>query len=295
MIPYIIDIKRHSLEDGPGIRSTVFFKGCPLSCVFCHNPESQKQQQELILSENECVGCLNCINDCPCDAITFSNRILVNENICNHCGLCADACPGNGIRLSGKQYSPKKLTEILLRDKSYYFKSAGGVTFSGGECFLYPEYLKDISEILKRNNIHIAAQTSGHFDIQRCISLIRTIDILYYDIKIIDNDKHLIYTGISNHRILENFDFIMKEFSTKVIPGFPLIPGVTDTQQNIMDIIALFKKKRVKQFYVHPFNPSGVDKKKIQNVPDKQQLLHFMNAEDEQRIIADIKKLAHEV
>ena len=162
-LPLIVDIKRHSLEDGPGIRSVVFFKGCSLRCIFCHNPETQDPQAEIAFSEQKCIGCGKCADSCPEGAINISSQKRIDRNKCVRCGNCTRVCPGNALRLVGCYYSVEALTEILLRDLTFYHHSGGGVTLSGGECTIYPNYLKSLLRRLKSNNIHVVLETSGYF------------------------------------------------------------------------------------------------------------------------------------
>jgi pyruvate formate lyase activating enzyme len=162
--PLIVDIKRHSLEDGPGIRSVVFFKGCPLHCRFCQNPETQESTLELSFDKARCIGCLACVSRCDHQAIRLvDGRPSLNRDQCRPCDLCSAVCPSGALTLIGRTYSIHTLAEILLRDEPYYRHSQGGVTFSGGECALYPEYVGGLAQQLKNHSIHLAVPTSGFF------------------------------------------------------------------------------------------------------------------------------------
>ena len=140
--PLVVDIKRHSLEDGPGIRTVVFFKGCPLNCIFCQSPETVDPEVEIAFSQRECIRCGSCAEICPEDAIDFELPERIRRDRCLRCGKCAHVCPGKGLRKIGSYYSVDTLAEILLRDHRYYYYSGGGITLSGGECTLYPDYLE---------------------------------------------------------------------------------------------------------------------------------------------------------
>jgi pyruvate formate lyase activating enzyme len=163
-LPLIVDIKRHSLEDGPGIRSVVFFKGCPLRCIFCQNPEAQAPEVEIAFSARECIHCGKCADACPQGAIDLENPGHTHREMCIRCGSCVNACPGKGLRLIGAYYPVEVLTELLLRDLPFYRHSGGGVTLSGGEPTLYPDYLEPLLKRLKARGIHLTLETSGYFD-----------------------------------------------------------------------------------------------------------------------------------
>ncbi len=260
-LPLIVDIKRHSLEDGPGIRSVVFFKGCSLRCIFCHNPETQDPQAEIAFSEQKCIGCGKCADSCPEGAINISSQKRIDRNKCVRCGNCTRVCPGNALRLVGCYYSVEALTEILLRDLTFYHHSGGGVTLSGGECTIYPNYLKSLLRRLKSNNIHVVLETSGYFvyDVFRQ-KVLPYIDIIYYDIKIANPTAHNRHTGRSNRRIFENFQRLLREEKIDVLPRIPFIPGVTSTRENLLAIVDFLCEAGAHRVCLLPYNPLGTDK-----------------------------------
>ena len=233
-LPLVTDIKRHSFEDGPGIRSVVFFKGCLLHCIFCHNPETQNPRMEIAFSTRECIRCGNCEQACPEGAIDLDFPDRIDRGKCNSCGKCAEDCPGKGLRSIGKYYSIETLTEILLRDLSFYRHSGGGVTLSGGECTLYPDYLCSLLNCLKEKQIHIVLETSGYFDYQIFRTYILPyLDLIYYDIKFADPEVHRKYTGKGNHTIIGNLKRLLEEPGIEVQPRVPLVPGITATGENL--------------------------------------------------------------
>ena len=177
--PFIFDIARGSFVDGPGIRTTVFFKGCPLRCVWCHNPESYSFHPEISWSGTNCKLCNQCAKFCPSNAILNVKNHTIDIEKCSACGLCADNCNYNAIRKVGKYYNPDQLVEILLRDKEYYETSGGGVTFSGGEPFMHLQYLEKVCSRLKEHQINIALQTCGYFNYHQFKNTLQPyIDIL---------------------------------------------------------------------------------------------------------------------
>ena len=259
-LPLIADIKRHSLEDGPGIRSVVFFKGCPMRCVFCHNPEMQNPEIEIAFLVDKCMGCGNCAGVCPDEAIDMGFQERIHRDRCTRCGLCADACPGNALRSIGSPYATGELTDILLRDRPFYRHSGGGVTLSGGECTMFPGYLGVLLKSLKANEIHVTLETSGYFDIEIAERMILPyIDLVYYDIKFVDSQMHFKYTGKTNHRILQNFCRLVEQKNIEVQPRVPLVPGITDTRENLTSIVDFLWEAGARNLSLRPYNPMGID------------------------------------
>ncbi len=259
--PLVVDIKRESLEDGPGIRSVVFFKGCPLRCVFCHNPETHDKSLEIAFHSRNCIGCGSCVIACPRGAIAldFPGRILRDR--CDRCGRCADACPAMALRRVGIHYPVEELTDLLLRDRPFYRHSEGGVTLSGGECTMFPFYLRSLLRRLKAEDIHIVLETGGYFDFATFRSMILPyLDLIYFDVKFADPRAHEQYCGRSNRRILDNFHLLMLESPDSVHPRIPLIPGITATRENISAIAAFLRNEGAAQCSLLRYNPLGLDK-----------------------------------
>lgn len=258
--PLIIDIKRNSLEDGPGIRSVVFFKGCPLRCVFCHNPETQEAGAEIAFSPKDCIRCGSCKDVCPAGAIDLESPEHIIRDKCNRCGECAKACPGNGLRAVGVYYEIEELVQILLQDISFYRHSNGGVTLSGGECTMYPDYLEALLKQLKANNIHTAIETAGYFDYEAFSKkILPYIDLIFYDIKIADADSHAELIGRSNERIINNLQRLIKEKGVEVHPRIPIVPGITATHENLSFIAGLLYKIGADKVSLLPYNPMGME------------------------------------
>lgn len=215
---YIFDIKEFSIFDGPGIRQTVFFKGCPLRCNWCHNPEGLSTQPQIMISPNACKHCGKCTDICE-----------HNDN-CIVCGKCVEYCPENARRIVGTKYTSDKLIEKINKDAAYYAKCGGGVTFSGGEPLLQYDFLFEVLE--KLENIHKTIETSAYVDEKVFNKALNLFDYIIMDIKLMDDDAHQKYTGVSNKKILNNARALMKSNKPFVI-RVPLIPGVNDTKDNI--------------------------------------------------------------
>ncbi len=228
----IFDIKRYSIHDGPGLRTTVFFKGCPLRCLWCHNPESQKSAKEIMYHLEECILCLTCKNVCSNSAIEVeNNRIKIDTNSCNLCGECTDNCPTNALEMVGKFYEPEELTEELLKDRDF-FDDGGGITISGGEPFMQFEFLMELLALLKKEQVNIALDTTGFTETDRLLSTLPYVDIYLYDIKHMDSEIHKKYTGVENEKILSNLIELDRK-GARISIRFPLIPTINDNDQNI--------------------------------------------------------------
>lgn len=260
--PLIFDIHHFALDDGPGIRTTVFFKGCPLSCIWCQNPESMKASMEIAFYPQSCIGCGHCKAICPQHAISFENPSRINRTICTVCGRCVEECPASAIRKIGEYYQHDKLIEILLSDRIFYDTSGGGVTLSGGEPTFYMDYVSEVTKELKKKKIHIAIQTSGMFDLSEFrVKLQPYIDLIFYDIKLIDCSKHIYYTGQGNEQILRNFRELWKESAVTIVPTIPLVPGITATIKNLTYIREFFKSTGCSIYEFKPYNPGGIQKR----------------------------------
>lgn len=258
--PLIFDIYRGSFDNGPGIRTTVFFKGCPLRCVWCHNPESMESYQELAFYPEHCLKCRECHKVCPRQAIFLEGNIRINRARCNLCGYCVKICPTGVFKIIGQYYPVDKLVEFLLLDKVFYQVSGGGITFSGGEPLLFIDYLSEILKALKQEKIHTAIQTAGYFSFKEFADkILPYLDLVMFDLKIFDSDKHKYYTGYDNKVILDNFTRLLTA-KVSVIPRVPLIPDITAVQENLISIAEYLGKYSCRNYSLLPFNSGGISK-----------------------------------
>ena len=260
--PLIFDIRHFALDDGPGIRTTVFLKGCPLSCIWCQNPESQRTGPEIAFYPGLCIGCGECETVCPEKAIDLKYPKRVIRDRCTACGLCAEACPTTALKRIGHYYSVDTLMEKLLADRFFYETSSGGITFSGGEPTLHMDYLSETAKELRQNGIHVALQTAGVFDLVKFkATLMPYLDILYYDIKLFDTGEHEKYTGVRNLQILSNFMNLFHERGIEMVPRIPLVPGITATAQNLKCIADFLRYLGCSRCELLPYNPAGISKR----------------------------------
>lgn len=230
----IFDIKKYAIHDGPGIRTTVFFKGCPLTCRWCHNPEGLSATPQLVYARERCVGCGDCLTACPAGAIQATVQgMTADPAYCRRCGICADVCPAEARELLGRRYTVDQLLTVIKKDIIFYDESGGGVTFSGGEPLLQPTFLIAILKACGYHEIHRAVDTTGFTDSATMTAVAAHTDLFLFDLKMMDAERHKTYTGVSNEQILANIRG-MAVSGTPVVIRIPLIPGVNDDQENIV-------------------------------------------------------------
>jgi len=257
----IFDIKKFSIHDGPGIRTTVFLKGCPLHCVWCHNPEGISPHTEIHFWTRRCISCHECVAACKNNAITFlDGKRLYHPELCQGCGNCADACPAEATQIIGVPMTVIEIMDEIEKDVVFYDQSGGGVTFSGGEPLLQIEFLERLLVACKDSGIHTAVDTSGHVPFEKIARVQPLVDLFLYDLKIIDPNRHFQYTGVPNRRILKNLETLVQSGANLII-RIPIIPGINDDPENINQtgryLAALGKDQKVN---ILPYHRAATDK-----------------------------------
>ncbi len=258
----VFDIKRFSTHDGHGIRTTVFFKGCPLRCKWCQNPEGLLPKRQVLYMENKCIHCLSCVHTCQKHGVRFlKDKILLDRNALEDWDKIIDACPTRALQFDSSSYSVSELIQEIKKDESF-FRYGGGVTISGGEPFLQPEGLLSLLSACKEEGIHTAIETSLYVDQEWIQKALPTLDQIYADCKVFDSTKHKEWTGVDNSKILENIRYLLtSDKKDQVIIRTPLIPTMTATQENIGQIAAFLSSIYPQTHYeILNYNPLAKSK-----------------------------------
>lgn len=283
----VFDIQRFSIHDGPGIRTTVFLKGCPLSCTWCHNPESQSTTSELFFNKNSCIDCNSCGRVCPFgNAREILSYVKLRNEKCESCDLCADICPTKAIEKVGKIFTSDEIVTEAEKDLPFYESSNGGVTLSGGEPLFQYDFAFDVLQKLKKNNIHTAIETSGYVNKAKLLKIVPFVDLFLWDIKITDKILHKKHTGVALKPIIENLKLIDKA-GAKTILRLIIIPDVNMNDVHYQYIAKLYTElvnvKGIELLQYHDMGNSKMDKLGLNSYitfrkPTDQNIDHICNA-----------------
>jgi pyruvate formate lyase activating enzyme len=231
--PFIFDIKRYAINDGPGIRIVIFLKGCNLNCAWCQNPESISTETERMYAPAKCIKCGTCVIACPKKAITLTSEgILTDAKLCKMCGKCAEVCPTKAIEISGHPMSVAEIMNEIEKERVFFDQSGGGVTFSGGEPLLQSKFLIELLDECGKRGIHTAVDTAGLANTEIILEVAKRTDLFLYDLKLMDSEKHRKWTGVPNEKILENLKALAGT-GVKIIIRIPLIGGINDDEDNM--------------------------------------------------------------
>lgn len=256
----IFDIQRYSIHDGPGIRTIVFLKGCPLRCPWCSNPESQKAAPEIEYVRLNCILCRKCADVCPEKALTPSREeIVLDRTKCSMCGECIEVCPGGGMQLVGKSMTVGEVLQVVEKDRIFYDRSEGGITLSGGEPLLQHEFASALLESSHRRGLHTCIETTGSQSWENCRKVIQHTDVVLFDLKIWNPVSHLKTVGVSNEIVLENARKTV-ELGKEVIVRVAVIPGYNDDLENLHNIAAFARQIGVREIHLLPYHRMGEPK-----------------------------------
>ena len=262
--PYIFNIQKFSTHDGDGVRTTIFFKGCPLRCMWCHNPESQHYYKELIFHQHKCTACGRCVAKCKQGANSIvDGKIVFDRSKCTACGVCTDWCITEARELAGKEYTVDALVKEAMKDKIFYEQSGGGVTLSGGEVMAsqHMVYVEEVCRKLHENGVSIFIDTSGYTDYKNLKRILPYVDVFLYDIKVMDPEDHKKYIGVDNSLILENLKKLSDEGAGLYI-RLPIIQQVNATDEHIESVIHFLKENNIhaRQVNLLPYHDIGKGK-----------------------------------
>ena len=270
--PLILEIKGNSLDDGPGIRTVVFLKGCPLSCAWCHNPESKRAGAELSFDAGECAACDACIEACGRAALDRGRDDFVNRERCDLCFRCVEVCPSGALSRVGREMDVDEVVSACLPDIPFFKTSGGGVTLSGGEPTMFMDYCSRLLAALKAEGIHTIVETCGLFDIEDFEHLVLPYsDAVYYDIKILEPARHKELCGVSNERILSNLSALASRACSgdfELLARIPLVPGMTATTENLRAAADFLKEAGLGRVDLLSYNPLWLAKSRKIGQPD---------------------------
>jgi pyruvate formate lyase activating enzyme len=254
----ILDIHRCSMGDGPGIRTTVFLKGCPMQCIWCHNPESISSEKELAFFEERCTLCGECVDVCPNDVHTVQyDAHTIDRSCCRMCGKCVDACVQDALRMTGEELSAAEVMETVMKDFAYYEESGGGLTVSGGEPMYQFGFTLELLKTAQKNGLHTCLDTGGLATREKFEAVLPYVDLFLYDYKATEPDKHKDLTKVSNDLIFENFEFLYHQ-DARIELRCPIIPGLNDDEAHLNNLL-WFKRHytELEALTIMPYHNTG--------------------------------------
>ncbi|MCD7908923.1 MAG: glycyl-radical enzyme activating protein [Clostridium sp.] len=287
----VFDLQRFALHDGPGIRTAVFLKGCPLDCVWCHNPESKRGMPQLGYLDKNCTHCGTCATICQCNVHSAeeTGRHAIDFSRCAQCGRCVQACPHNALKIFGKQMSNEEVLNIVMKDWDFYLRSGGGLTVSGGEPMLQFDALLELLRKAKQNGLHVCLDTSGQASQDKYRAISEYVDIFLFDYKTTDPNDHKRYTGVKNTLILRNLDFLCTT-GNDIYLRCPIIPGINDNEDHYRSISELSRKyDRIVQVNLMTYHDMA--KGKSPQIGENYDLrdIRTIDAEEKQKIYDQVK------
>ena len=288
--PYVFNIQKFSIPDGDGIRTSIFFKGCPLSCLWCHNPESQRRPKELMVFHDRCTLCGECVKRCPAQAISLTqDAVVLDRDACTACGVCTDWCLNNAREIAGREYTVQELVKEAEKDRMFYESSGGGITLSGGEVMIQDmDFIEKLCRILHDKGYSVNIDTCGYAPYENFKRILPFVDTFLYDIKAMDPEVHKHFMGVDNALILENLKKLSEDGASINI-RIPTIEGVNADEAFMNQVIDFLRETniRVKQVNLLPYHNTGnhkygkldraYDEENMLKVPDKERMELFKN------------------
>lgn len=263
----VFNVQKFSVNDGPGIRTVVFFKGCPLRCRWCSNPESQLPKIQILHDSKKCIHCLHCIQICPAKAITATEKTLhINSTLCTGCKTCAMQCPAKALETAGEVKSVNEIINTVIQDRVFYEESGGGITLSGGEFLTQPDFAEELLLAAKEENLHTCCETTGFARAEIFDRIIPYIDYVLFDMKHWDAEKHKNGTGVSNELILANLKHAVQLQKT-VLPRIPVIPDFNNSPEDAANFARLLREIGIDQCQLLPFHQFGENKYNLLDKP----------------------------
>lgn len=255
----VFNVMRFAVHDGPGIRTTVFLKGCPLRCPWCHNPESQSVRPEVVYFAERCMRCGDCVRACPNGALALDGDVHVDEKLCRRCGTCADTCLARAREIAGEWVTVDDLLGRIERDRVFYEESGGGVTLSGGEPLQQAQFAERLLQSCRERGIHTVVDTCGYAPAASFQRVAEHVDLFLFDLKVIDGDQHREVTGVPNELILNNLRWLAEQ-NRPVIVRVPVIPGYTDSDANLSAISKFVRSLGLQRIDLLPYHHIAADK-----------------------------------
>ena len=265
IIGTILNIQRFCTDDGPGIRTTVFLKGCPLHCIWCHNPESQAKRHEIMYNSKKCVSCGRCVVACHKNCHSLEAMHKFERKMCIGCGACVEVCPTGALELYGKSITVDEVYSEVARDKVFYETSGGGVTISGGDPLFQPYFTAELLKMCKENGIHTTIETSGFADERVLLTVLKYCDLVLFDIKETDEERHKQYTGVCLTPILENLRLVNEKKIPFIIRA-PIIPTLNDREAHFKSLKTIRESMKFCQgIQIMPYHKTGSYKYELLN------------------------------
>ena len=286
----IAGIKRMEIHDGDGLRTTVFFKGCPLRCMWCHNPESQNSYPEILYSQDKCINCGKCLESCTHFCHIIEETHTFNRSLCVGCGVCAQNCTIGALRLAGQYYTVEEVMSEVIRDRVYYEESGGGLTVSGGEPLMQIDFLECLLKTAKKEGIHTCIETCGYAPKEAFEKIVPYTDCFLFDWKESNNDKHKLFTGVDNCIIHKNLSYL-NDIGAKIVLRLPLIPGYNDTEEHLNGTANLINQnKNITSVEILPYHPLGISKVKDLDRKNNQALTVIPDKELLDKVLSEIRE-----